>query len=83
MLCHVFWSQVEYKIVCFIYDLNLIKEYFMKNLSDVNNVMVVKKDNLYMFLTTPRFKFWMLRIISLQVLATMAGVKQMDARCQN
>ena len=20
MLCHVFWSQVEYKIVCFIYD---------------------------------------------------------------
>ena len=19
MLCHVFWSQVEYKIVCFIY----------------------------------------------------------------
>ena len=20
MLCHVFWSQVEYKIVCFIYS---------------------------------------------------------------
>ena len=22
MLCHVFWSQVEYKIVCFIYLIN-------------------------------------------------------------
>ena len=21
MLCHVFWSQVEYKIVCFIYGI--------------------------------------------------------------
>ena len=23
MLCHVFWSQVEYKIVCFIFTTNV------------------------------------------------------------
>ena len=38
-------------------DLNLIKEYFMKNLSNMSNVTVAKKDNSYMFLMTPRFKF--------------------------
>ena len=26
MLCHVFWSQVEYKIVCFIYLVTRVKE---------------------------------------------------------
>ena len=29
----------------------------MRTLSDMSNVKVVKKDNLYMFLTTPRFTF--------------------------
>ena len=61
------------------HDMNLIKEYFMKNLSSMNDVTVMEKDNSYMFLMTPRFKFWMLRIILLQVLARMAGARQMDA----
>ena len=30
MLCHVFWSQVEYKIVCFIKDPKLIADSFNK-----------------------------------------------------
>ena len=38
------------------YDLNLIKEHFVKNLSDVNDVTVMKKDNSYMFLATSKFK---------------------------
>ena len=29
----------------------------MKNLSDMNDVTVVKKDDFYMFLMIPRFKF--------------------------
>ena len=29
MLCHIFWSQVEYKIVCFIYKSNDHKNYKM------------------------------------------------------
>ena len=56
------------------YDLNLIKEYFIKTPSDMTDITVAKKDNSYMFLTTFMF---MLRIISLQVLAMMAGAKQM------
>ena len=39
------------------YDLNLVKEHFVKTLSNMNNVTVAKKDNLYMFLMTPSFKF--------------------------
>ena len=40
------------------YDLNLVKEHFVKTLSDMNNcVMVRRKDHSYMFLTTPSFKF--------------------------
>ena len=27
MLCHVFWSQVEYKIVCFIYPVGVLHHY--------------------------------------------------------
>ena len=26
MLCHVLWSQVEYKVVCFIYDFVMFVE---------------------------------------------------------
>ena len=39
------------------YDLNMIKEFFVKTLSDINDVAVAKKDNSYMFLITPKFKF--------------------------
>jgi len=39
------------------YDLNLIKKYFVKPLSDLDTVKVAKKENSYMFLMTPRFKF--------------------------
>ena len=39
------------------YDLNLVKEYFIRTLSNMNDVTVTKKDNSYMFLTTPMFKF--------------------------
>ena len=36
-----------------IYDINMIKEYFVKTLPDMNTVTVAKKNNSYMFLTTP------------------------------
>ena len=39
------------------YNLNLVKEYFIRTLSNRNDVTVAKKDNLYMFLATPMFKF--------------------------
>ena len=39
------------------YDLNMIKEYFVKNLSIISDVDVAKKENSYMFLSTPNFKF--------------------------
>ena len=39
------------------YDLNLVKEYFVRTLSIMNDVTVTKKDNSYMFLMTPMFKF--------------------------
>ena len=39
------------------YDINMIKEYFVKNLAEISNVNVAKKENSYMFLSTPRFKF--------------------------
>ena len=39
------------------YDINMIKEYFVKNLSEISDVNVAKKENSYMFLSTPNFKF--------------------------
>ena len=39
------------------YDINMIKEYFVKNLAEISNVNVAKKENSYMFLSTPNFKF--------------------------
>ena len=39
------------------YDINMIKEYFVKNLAEISNVNVAKKENSYMFLSTPKFKF--------------------------
>ena len=39
------------------YDLNMIKEFFVKTLSDMNDVAVAKKDNSCMFLMSPTFKF--------------------------
>ena len=39
------------------YDLNMIKEYFVKKLSGISDVNVAKKENSYMFLSTPKFKF--------------------------
>ena len=39
------------------YDINMIKEYFVKNLAGISDVNVAKKENSYMFLSTPNFKF--------------------------
>ena len=39
------------------YDLNMIKESFVKTLSYINDVAVAKKDNSCMFLISPKFKF--------------------------
>ena len=39
------------------YDINMIKEYFVKNLAIISDVDVAKKENSYMFLSTPNFKF--------------------------
>ena len=39
------------------YDINKIKEYFVKNLAEISDVNVAKKENSYMFLSTPNFKF--------------------------
>ena len=39
------------------YDINMIKEYFVKNLAIISDVNVAKKDTSYMFLSTPNFKF--------------------------
>ena len=55
------------------YDVNLVKEYFLRTLSNMNDVTVVKRDNSYIFLTTLRFKFLDVKNYSLQVLAMMAG----------
>ena len=35
----------------------MIKEYFVKNLAEISNVNVAKKENSYMFLSLPQFKF--------------------------
>ena len=39
------------------YDINMIKEYFVANLTSLSDVNVAKKENSYMFLSTPNFKF--------------------------
>ena len=39
------------------YDINMIKEYFVENLTSLSDVSVAKKENSYMFLSTPNFKF--------------------------
>ena len=39
------------------YDISMIKEYFVKNLAGISNVNVAKKENSYMFLSLPQFKF--------------------------
>ena len=39
------------------YDINIIKEYFVENLTSLSDVNVAKKENSYMFLSTPNFKF--------------------------
>ena len=39
------------------YDINMIKEYFVENLTSLSDVNVAKKENSYMFLSTPNFKF--------------------------
>ena len=39
------------------YDINMVKEYFVKNLAEISDVNVAKKENSYMFLSTPKFKF--------------------------
>ena len=39
------------------YDINMIKEYFVRDLAIISDVNVAKKENSYMFLSTPKFKF--------------------------
>ena len=39
------------------YDINMIKEYFVENLTSLSDVNVAKKENSYMFLSPPNFKF--------------------------
>ena len=39
------------------YDLNIVRYYFVKTISDISDVNGVKKDNSFMFLLTPQFKF--------------------------
>ena len=72
-------SQVP--IFCFNsgkYDLNMVKYYVVKNISNLSNVKVAKKDNLHMFLITPSLSSWMSEITLHLVLVMTAGAKQMD-----
>ena len=39
------------------YDINMIKEYFVGDLTEISDVNVAKKGNSYMFLSLPNFKF--------------------------
>ena len=39
------------------YDINMIKEYFVRDLAIISDVNVAKKENSCMFLSTPNFKF--------------------------
>ena len=53
----------------------MIKKYFVKTLADMNSVNVAKKENSYMFLTTPQFKF-------LDVKNYLAPGLSLDAWCK-
>ena len=44
------------------YDINMIKEYFVGDLAGISDVNVAKKENSYMFLSTPKFKFLDIKI---------------------
>ena len=57
------------------YDLNLIKEHFVKVLADLGNIGVAKKENKFMFLTKPEFKF-------LYVMNYLALGLNLDAWCR-
>ena len=39
------------------YDINMIKEYFVKDLTEISDVKIAKKENSYMFLSLPNFTF--------------------------
>ena len=39
------------------YDINMVKNYFVNILARISDVNVAKKENTYMFLTSPEFKF--------------------------
>ena len=39
------------------YDINMIKEYFVKDIAEISDVNVAKKENSYMFLSLKNFKF--------------------------
>ena len=43
------------------YDLNMVKYYFVKTISNLSDAKVAKTDNLYMFHITPWFKFLVAR----------------------
>ena len=58
------------------YDINMIKEHFVKTLADMNTVNVAKKENSYMFLMTPQFKF-------LDVKNYLASGLSLDAWCKS
>ncbi len=58
------------------YDINMIKEYFVKHMTESEgNISVAKKENSYMFLTTDNFKF-------LDVKAYLAPDLSLDAWCK-
>ena len=70
------------------YDLNMVKEYFVKEISynkedECNEDMfVAMKENNYMFLTTPRFKFLDLKNYIGPGLSYHAWCKSMSCRLQ-
>ena len=57
------------------YDINMIKEYFVGDLAEISNVNVAKKENSYMFLSTPKFKF-------LDIKSYLASGLSYDAWCR-
>ena len=57
------------------YDINMIKEYFVENLTSLSDVNVAKKENSYMFLSTPNFKF-------LDIKSYLAPSLSYDAWCR-
>ena len=60
------------------YDLNQVKEDFIKTLSNMNDMTDTKKDNSYMFLMTSSFKFSDVK----NYLAPGFSYDRMDARCK-